>query len=154
MTQRGLELKERFELYVSPEPNSGCWLWTGFGVKYGYGCFAINSQPVRAHRLAHQLYKGPIPRGLHVLHKCDIRACVNPDHLFLGTNADNVADKVKKGRQARDRSMGKVKFAPETILAIRADSGSQWELSRKYGVSRSQIARIRKGQAWRHLQST
>ena len=150
MTAHGLSIQERFESYISPEPNSGCWLWMGFG-SLDYGCISIKSRPIKAHRMAYELYKGQIPQGLHVLHKCDVRCCVNPDHLFLGTNADNVADKVAKGRQAKDRPMGKAKFSVELVRAIRAAEGSQWEIARRFGVSRSQVVRIRKRQAWRHL---
>ena len=82
----------------------GCWLWTGYRFHAGYGGFH-ESQPKRtvrlAHRVAWELTNGLIPDGLHVCHTCDNRSCVRPDHLFLGTNADNVADKVAKGRQAK-----------------------------------------------------
>jgi hypothetical protein len=151
MTTRGLPLQERFDMYVSPEPNTGCYLWMGFGDHGGYGCFAIDSSPVKAHRVSYELACGPIPEGLHVLHKCDVRCCVNPDHLFLGTNDDNVKDKVAKGRQARDRSMGKVKLTPEQVHAIRRESGTHRLIGLKYGIGRSQVRRIQLGEAWAHL---
>lgn len=83
---------------VSP---SGCWLWTGVVLNTGYGQVAINGVRTSAHRASFAERFGPIPKGMWVLHKCDIRSCCNPDHLFLGNHEDNMKDKVNKGRQAR-----------------------------------------------------
>lgn len=79
-----------------PEPNSGCHLWLGNGRKYGRVTLA--GQGMYAHRLAWQFAHGPIPEGMMVLHRCDVGLCVNPDHLFLGTQTDNMRDMVSKGR--------------------------------------------------------
>lgn len=81
-----------------PEPNSGCWLWTANIGRNGYGQIQIKRRPVPAHRAAWELFKGPIPKGMHVCHRCDTPACVNPDHLFLGTMSDNIKDSYAKGR--------------------------------------------------------
>lgn len=101
---------ERFENKFVPEPNSGCWLWTAFTTPKGYGQFWDGICIWRAHRFSYKLYKGPIPKGLFVLHKCDVPECVNPDHLFTGTNAENVADMVSKGRQQKGPSHWKAKL--------------------------------------------
>lgn len=94
---------QRFWSKVSPEPNSGCWLWTAALGTHGYGSFMERGGPQKAHRVAWGLSRGEIPSGLHVLHHCDNRACVNPDHLRLGTNADNIADKVSRNRGNQPR---------------------------------------------------
>lgn len=95
-----MEPIEAFELRSFPEPNSGCFIWMGpqLTARKGYGNFLCNGVQTRAHRAAWQFYKGEIPDGLHVLHRCDTPICVNPGHLFLGTQQDNMKDKRRKGR--------------------------------------------------------
>jgi hypothetical protein len=92
----------RFERMVSPEPNSGCWLWLGACAPTGRGNFTYGLRPnrilVNAPRFAFTIWRGSIPDGLQVLHRCDVPNCVNPDHLFLGTAADNIHDMIRKGR--------------------------------------------------------
>lgn len=105
MARKSLPAKERFMKFVSPEPNSGCWLWTGGTVQPGgYGVFAPRTSPqTTAHRVSWMLFVGPIPDGLQVCHHCDVRLCVNPDHLFLGTSQDNHSDMVRKKRGTRSK---------------------------------------------------
>jgi len=100
----------RFMSYVSPEPMSGCWLWTGCNVHDGYGVLVLSqkmvnkyfpykkSRTVRANRISYMMFNGEIPKKILVLHKCDTPACVNPKHLFLGTIQDNNLDRKNKGR--------------------------------------------------------
>lgn len=90
-------IRERLSASSVPEPNSGCLLWTG-RLSHGYGVMEIQCRRQRTHRVSYELAYGPIPSGLSVLHRCDTPACINPDHLFLGTIADNNHDMMAKGR--------------------------------------------------------
>lgn len=92
--------EERFSDSYVTEPMSGCWIWLGTITAHGYGEFWGGGIRVKAHRYSYKLHNGGIPDGAHILHKCDTPCCVNPDHLFAGTNLENIADKVAKGRQA------------------------------------------------------
>ncbi len=131
-------LENRFLDKVSPEPMSGCWIWTGNISKYGYGYLSINDKNVRAHRCSYSLFVGEIPKDLYVCHTCDLRCCVNPRHLFLGTQRDNMKDMVAKGRASRvigaigeNHSSAKLKIKDVIWLKELANNGiSQKDLSR------------------------
>ncbi len=94
-------LKERFDRSYIPVPESGCWLWTAHVGKTGYGSICYKKKRTGSHRMSWMIHNGDIPEGLLVLHQCDTRSCVNPDHLFLGTYKDNAQDCIKKGRDNR-----------------------------------------------------
>lgn len=145
---------------ATPEPNSGCWLWENFTDALGYGRTEMAGVPEhRAHRIAWHLTHGPVPRGLRVLHKCDVRCCVNPDHLFIGTQADNVADMVRKGRNRNNTPRGSAnhyaRLDEDSVWAIRQMLAhklfTQAEIARDYGVSPMTLSRIANNQTWRHV---
>jgi hypothetical protein len=104
----------------------------------------------RVHRVAYAMGHG-IPEGLHVLHKCDNKLCVRPSHLFLGTNADNMADRDTKGRQAKGASSGSAKLTETQVKAIRRDTRTQRVIGKDYGVSHALIGYIKRNEAWTHV---
>ena len=92
-------MKDIFEGYVERIPFSGCWFWVGGSAGGGYGLFKGES----AHRKSYRIYRGSIPKGMCVLHTCDVPCCVNPDHLYIGTHAHNMRDRSVRGRNRGDR---------------------------------------------------
>lgn len=137
-----------------------CWLWTAGKNRNGYGRFRFNGEARLAHRLAWQNINGEIPDGMCVCHKCDTPACVNPDHMFIGTRADNVADMIAKGRQSighdhsltvRGTANGCAKITEDEVLAIRNDGGYQRDIARRFGISQAQVWNIINRKQWAHV---
>jgi hypothetical protein len=144
-----IDPKIRFWRHVNKTDT--CWLWLGYIDKDGYGSFRVNEH-VRAHRFSWEINYGcPIPTGLCVLHQCDIKACVNPDHLFLGTRKDNTADAVRKNRMARGERCGQAKLTEIQVRAIRLSLLPQIEIARIYNISRASICMIKKRRIWKHI---
>jgi len=144
-------IEERFWDKVALSGRGGCWEWAGWTNLRGYGQMAISGHIVLAHRLSFEMCNGRIPSGLCVLHKCDNPPCVNPEHLFLGTRADNVADKKAKGRCSR---LGRRKLRPEDVFAVRSllESGLTLEkIASIFGVQKACIHKIKAGKTWGHL---
>ena len=98
-------LRERFTEKVIF--GRGCWLWAGAVMWKGYGAIGYFRKVLRAHRVAYELCVGPIPSGAHVLHRCDNRLCVRPNHLYLGTPRDNALDMSRKGRWRNQHAAGR-----------------------------------------------
>lgn len=153
-------LEERFWRYV--KKGSGCWEWQASRhAPGGYGIIAApGSTPMlKAHRVSWEIHYGPIPQGMHVLHKCDNKGCVRPDHLFLGTHEDNMRDMKEKGR-ARGPAMkgqqnGYSKLTDnqaKEIISLKRNGWTSRQLSERFGVSRPQIDRIVSGASWKHLE--
>lgn len=127
-----------FESHYTPEPNSGCYLWFGATNVDGYGRFNLNGKIENAHRAAFMQANGRIPAGMLVLHSCDNRACVNPEHLRLGSDADNAKDKIKRLRVPR-------KISDADVEEIRAASGRYRDIADAYGISASYVSLIKDG---------
>jgi len=138
---------EKVQLSDGPKD---CWLWTG--ALHPYGGFMMPDHTTRgAHRVAFELAKGPIPEETNVCHTCDEPACVRPKHLFLGTHADNVADKTAKGRQSKGETHGRALFTEDEVVTIREriDRGEeQSDLAEEYDASLTAINAIVLGHNW------
>lgn len=142
-TERGMTL-ETFYRRVPHRPVSGCWLWVGPKNWRGYG-HAWDADVGRnrgTHRISFELHIGPIPPGMCVLHTCDVRHCVAPDHLWLGTHEDNVKDRDSKGRGSWGHSHKHLSL--EQVQAIRAEYGGRngLKLAEKYGIHSTTLYRI------------
>lgn len=153
--ERDSDLNARFWNKIEKMKNDGCWLWIGNKTRGGYGSFTLNRKRLLAHRFSYSLACGNIPEGLCVCHTCDVRLCVNPSHLFLGTIADNIHDMVSKGRNARGESVAGSRLTPELVSLIRYvySSGEKTldEIAKEFGLNSDYVSRIVSGKAWKHI---
>jgi len=151
-------LEQRF--WKKVDHGSGCWKWTGQIDRYGYGYLCYRRKPYLAHRVAYELLVGLIPSGLLVCHACDNRACVNPEHLFTGTNADNTRDCVAKGRNSRGEATAAAVLTEDRVREIRrlyaldrkpngrCGRYTMEQIGRMMGVSDSAVNAIIRGKCW------
>lgn len=164
-----MNIAQRFDAKWTPEPNTGCFLWTAARDRDGYGVFWDGEFNRKAHRYAYSIAFGTIPDGALVCHRCDTPECVNPEHLWVGTHADNLKDRDQKGRTASGDING-ARAQPETrprgwrhpaskltdgqVKEIRrrcADGESQTAVARDFGVRSTNVNAIVLRKAWRHL---
>jgi hypothetical protein len=140
---------------LHPALLSRCWLWNAPCNEHGYGYLSIESRSVLAHRYSYQLHSGAIPSSMGVLHKCDNPPCVNPEHLFLGTQLDNGIDMIVKGRSTAGEKHASAKVTEAEVVEIRAlyASGtfSQKALGKSFGLSQMSIGRIVNRKYWKHI---
>ena len=148
---RNISVKEKLDYYSIPEPNSGCWLWIGGATTVGYGKIFANGFVRLSHRVSYEEYKGAIPEGMLVLHKCDTPACINPEHLFLGTNKENMQDASRKGRTSFGEKNGSSKITEKDAILILNSAQSVSILSRKYNITETSIRNIKNGDKWSYL---
>ncbi len=149
---KNLPAAERFAEAYMPEPMSGCWIWIGSVKPAGYGQFTWNGRQGYAHRFSWELHNGAIPCGLYVLHICDNRPCVNPEHLFLGTHTDNMRDAAEKGRNKYPVYYGeespRALLTEQQVLKIFVDGRTRVKIAQEYGVDRTTISAIKRGKNW------
>lgn len=153
-------ISDRFHARLRAEPG-GCVVWTGARCRDGYGNIRVGHgtqrRMVGAHRVSWELHVGPIPEGKHVLHRCDNPPCVRPEHLFLGTHRDNFLDAAAKGRlgKARGEDHGRSRLHNADVARMRCLAATRGlscrSLSRRFGVSKSTVARILKGESWKSV---
>lgn len=144
----GAPLDVRIKSRINIDPRTKCWLWIGTRDANGYARITVAKKFRLAHRISWSIFRGPIPAGLFVLHKCDTPPCVNPDHLFLGTQKDNAQDCLAKGRWPKLQRNAKLSW--EDVNEIRRLKGQvrPRELAIRFGVGRPQIYRIHNNKRW------
>jgi hypothetical protein len=153
---QNLSPKERFIEKIKINPETNCWEWQACISNKGYGVININKKSILAHRYAYETFVGPI-NNLHVLHRCDNRKCVNYNHLFLGTNQDNVDDKVNKKRQNFGEKVWNHKLSDDEVDEIKKAlkyyyRGQLKDLAHFYKVDPATISDIKRGLTWSHVE--
>lgn len=153
---------ERFWTYVDkdgPKPThvsglGSCWLWTGGRSKKGYGIFRLNGTMQYAHRISFSLKYGQVPRSRKICHKCDNPPCCNPDHLFQGTDRDNLIDSINKGRRLVGEEHWMARLTEAQVKEVRklhSEGLTQVKIAAKMGVNQSTVQRILTGKSWAHV---
>ena len=153
---KAVSLRDRIEANIMPVPFSGCWIWMGACYRFGHGQIVYLKKHLAAHRAAWVVFRGAIPEGKHVLHKCNVPSCVNPDHLYIGSDLENCRDRIETGTQANPpHSFGEDHPSAKLTLAqareIKFSRGiPHKDLMQKFGISTATISAIRCGKNWPH----
>jgi hypothetical protein len=146
-------IEKRFWSYVQKPIGEGCWLWTG-AIDGGYGRMTVNKKGIYAHRISYMLHKGNIPDTIKVCHTCDNPLCVRIDHLYLGTQQDNMDDRDNKGRCAKGETSGMSKLTEEQVKTIKHTPyywGMNTALAKCFGLNQGTVSCIRRGITWKHI---
>jgi hypothetical protein len=156
--EKARRVRAKFEAAVwrGRDPERDCWSLAGDRDSDGYSLLSSSGYRwnLKGHRVAYQLYKGPIPPGLVVRHTCDVPWCVNPAHLLLGTHGDNNRDKVERGRQARGERQGLAKATTEGVREIRhraATGETRAALAAVFGITPATVSKIVLRRTWKHV---
>lgn len=158
MAKAPIPIKDRLLARVNRDAPGGCWLWQASVQRNGYGQIGGGGKSggmKNTHRVSWEVHRGPIPEKMQVLHKCDVKTCVNPDHLFLGTQADNLRDMDAKGRRRTVAVKGEAHYAArltaEIIRAIRSDPRAQTVIAADYGITQPYVSAIKKRKKWQSV---
>lgn len=150
--------RKRHSFWARVNIGSGeeCWEWQGGKYHFGHGATTLRGRPAKAHRVAWELSRGPLPAGAYLLHKCDNPPCCNPAHLFVGTQADNMADMVKKKRHSHGEKRTLAKLTDERVRDMRFLAEtlpvSRRALAAAFGVSPKCVTLVLARQAWKHVE--
>jgi hypothetical protein len=153
MPRPRIPISKKIETNSIRIPESGCWIWMSTIHESGYGRVCLGKKPFLAHRASYEEKYGKIPNGLMALHSCDVKSCVNPDHIFVGTQQDNMNDKVRKNRQAKGISHGNAKLTEDQAREIKFSSETSIKLAAKFNYSASMIREIKNGNLWKLLEN-
>jgi hypothetical protein len=133
-----------------------CWIWIGGSGNYGYGQLHVGDRGISAHRFSWEIHNGKIPDGLEVCHSCDVPACVNPEHLWLGTHAENMRDMEDKGRTSipgfRGVMIASSKLTEEQVRSIRKDTRKSSAIAKEFNITRENVWMIKKRKSWKWLE--
>jgi len=146
--------KERIESKVEKIPEAGCWIWMGATQVRGYGELISHNRKHLAHRASYEVFVGLIPEGMNVCHSCDNVYCVNPAHLFLGTQKQNLQDMASKGRSTRGQRNPMAKLTEEEVKDIKyflSIGINDFDIAKQYEVTRGAINLIKQGKRWNHV---
>ncbi len=150
-----IPLSEKIEKSIVRIPETGCWIWMKSLNNGGYGHTTFGREnSLLAHRASYEQKYGKIPNGIFALHSCDIKSCVNPDHIFLGTQQDNMTDKVNKNRQANGEKHGRSKLTKEQAIEAKFSNEKASVLANRFNCSAVMIRQIRSGLYWKHLKKS
>lgn len=130
---------------------TGCWVWQRVKNNAGYGQLRYIDGPRLAHRVSWIVHRGPIPGGIQVLHKCDVKLCVNPSHLFLGTQKENLRDMVRKDRSSRGGRHFNAVVIERIVRVIRRSKRTLTDLAAHYGITYGEAWNIRSRRRWAHI---
>lgn len=149
-----VDIKTRIHNLTFYSPD-GCWIWLGYLNTRGYGLVKFNGLACLAHRVNYELFKGNIPDGMQACHHCDNRACINPDHIFIGTALDNAKDMVRKGRSPNNlgEKNPNAIVTGDQVIEIRALKGKKTykEIGNMYGISRHYAWNLANRKSWKHI---
>ena len=154
IVENGFSVLDAHRFAALVETGGECWVWQGPPDRTGYGRIKDILRTPLAHRVSYAMLKGAIPNGLDVLHTCDVRLCVAPHHLYLGTDVENSRDRVQRERQSRGEGHSRAKLTEEQVVAVRrraAAGETQVSIARAFGVESSTVGQIVLGIAWRHV---
>lgn len=141
------------QFFDNVKKTNGCWEWTRGKTSAGYGAVWWGGKTEAAHRLSYRLHRGPIPEGMYVCHSCDNPACVNPDHLWLGSLQDNHKDMMLKEREYRGSQHHTTQITEDDVVAmrnLRASGMTPTEIANIYGLKRPMVSHICTGRNWKH----
>jgi hypothetical protein len=147
-------LLDRLMRRIEHDTNGGCWLWSGAIITgAGYGNIPVNGKTTAASRVAWTVFRGPVPHGHFVCHKCDVRLCCNPDHLFVASHRENMADMARKGRGRglRGEASGKARLTEQQVICIRRhllDGRTYRAIAAEFGVHYGTIQAINERRSW------
>lgn len=143
-------IKDKLVAFSTQCPETQCWIWRRSTIK-GYGKTCHKGKSRYAHRVSYEVFVGPIPEGKRVCHKCDTPLCINPAHLFLGTQKENIHDALNKGRMNHPKRQAhwKTTLTEEDVAYIRSSTEKSVRLAEKFGVAPNSISSIRRGHRWK-----